>query len=556
MARADSGGAKFLAMKDRIRSTVGWIDHRTGFETALRKFLLEEIPGSAGWPHIFGSIALFLFVTQAVTGILLAFNYAPTPGEAYESLVYIIQRVAAGRMIHGLHHWGASLMIIVVFIHMAQVFVYGAYKKPREATWIAGAALLLLVLAFGLTGYLLPWDNRAYWGTMVTTRIVATAPFVGDFLVRLLGAGNGIGVVTFSRFYAFHTMVLPATAVTLITLHVYLVRRHGITPNRLESGAAQKFYPRQVFRDIVGIFVTFAILFAAAALLEVPLERLADPTDTTYVPRPEWYFLFLFQLLKLFQGSLEPLGTVVLPTLAVIALFAVPFIDRNQFHKVSRRILSSAVVVLVFAGWGALTAAAVVSSPPGSSLLLASAPATEWAQLSPEQIAGVGYFHSARCETCHNLLVGNPKPGPTLTSSEVHHPRAWLIQHFKDPSQGLPDSQATATHFSLPQLNALALFIESLTPETASKLETIPPNFVAGAQTYVVSGCGSCHKVNGSGGGIGPPLNGLADRRKREWVEAHFVSPQKFTPGSIMPPYRFSSAEENALIAYLFALPE
>jgi ubiquinol-cytochrome c reductase cytochrome b subunit len=539
-----------------IRRALVWLDERTGVETALRSFFLEDIPGSAGWAQVFGSIALFLFLTQALTGLLLAFNYAPTPGEAYASLVYIVRKVAAGKMIHGLHHWGASLMIIVVFIHMAQVFIYGAYKRPREATWMAGAGLLLLTLAFGLTGYLLPWDNRAYWGTMVTTRIIGTAPFLGPLLLRLLGAENGIGVVTFSRFYTLHTMVLPAVAVALIALHIYLVLRHGITPAGLETEPTQKFYPRQAFRDTLAIFVSFAVLFAAAALMEVPLERLADPTDTSYVPRPEWYFLFLFQLLKVFQGSLEPVGTVVLPTLAVLALFAVPFIDRAQLEKTSRRIVTIGAVVLVFITWGALTTAAVVSSPPGSSALLAAAPTTEWAQLPAEQIAGLGYFQSANCDTCHNLLGGEPKPGPNLTTAEVHHARPWLIQHFKDPSQVVPDTKVAATHFSLPQLNALSVFIQNLTPDTASKLEDIPPDVMHGAETYVVSGCGGCHKVNGTGGGIGPPLNGVANRRSKQWVEAHFLTPQKFSPGSIMPPYHFSRTEERAIIGYLFALPD
>src|SRR4051794_2205482 len=208
-------------MGGRVRKAANWIEDRTGLETALRTFLLEEIPGSIGWAQVFGSIALFLFLTQAVTGVLLAFNYAPTTGEAYDSVLYIVQKVTAGRMIHGLHHWGASLMIIVVFIHMAQVFIYGAYKKPREATWIAGAALLLLTLAFGLTGYLLPWDNRAYWGTMVTTKIMGTAPFLGNSLLRLIGAENGIGALTFSRFYALHTIVLPGLTALLIAVHVY-----------------------------------------------------------------------------------------------------------------------------------------------------------------------------------------------------------------------------------------------------------------------------------------------------------------------------------------------
>src|SRR2546425_6492169 len=192
-------------MRQLAQSVTGWLEHRTGIEAAIRNFLYEEIPASSGWHQVFGSVAVFLFLTQAFTGILLAFNYAPTPGDAYNSLRYILTELTAGRLIRGLHHWGASMMIVVVVIHMVQVFLWGAYKKPREATWIAGVILLLLTLAYGLSGYLLPWDNRAYWGTVVTTQISALAPGAGPYLLRLLGSdGQSIGVVTFARFYAAH----------------------------------------------------------------------------------------------------------------------------------------------------------------------------------------------------------------------------------------------------------------------------------------------------------------------------------------------------------------
>src|ERR1700690_1351216 len=183
-------------MSDFKRRVLDWFDHRTGLETAIHDFFYEEIPGSSGWHQVFGSVAVFLFMVQAFTGILLAFNYAPTPGEAYNSVRYIVTEVTGGRLIHGLHHWGASMMIIIVVIHMTQVFLYGGYKKPREATWMVGVVLLLVVLAFGLTGYLLPWDNRAYWGTVVTTQISALAPGAGPLLVRLLGSdGTSIGAI-------------------------------------------------------------------------------------------------------------------------------------------------------------------------------------------------------------------------------------------------------------------------------------------------------------------------------------------------------------------------
>ena len=154
-----------------MRQALNWLEERTGLGEMIGHFLNEDIPASSGWKHVLGSVALFSFLIQTVTGVLLAFNYAPTPGESWNSLRYILAELTGGSIIRGMHHWGASMMIIVVALHMMQVFVWGSYKRPREATWIAGAVLLLLTLAYGLTGYLLPWDNRAYWGTVVTVQI-------------------------------------------------------------------------------------------------------------------------------------------------------------------------------------------------------------------------------------------------------------------------------------------------------------------------------------------------------------------------------------------------
>src|SRR6202051_2075096 len=289
-----------------LRGGIDWLEERTGIESALHHFLYEDVPASAGWHQVLGSVAMFAFFTQVFTGILLAFNYAPTPGEAYNSLRYILTELTCGRLMRGLHHWGASMIIVVVVLHMAQVFLYGAYKKPREATWIVGVVLLLVTLAYGLTGYLLPWDNRAYWGTVVTTQIPGQAPVIGPYLTRFLGGGGPVGVVTFARFYGLHVLLLPPATLVLIVLHVYLVRKHGVAPAPGDEDLPpKKFYPEQVFKDTVAIFIAFVILFGLAVLAHIPLERLADPTDSTYVPRPEWDFLFLFPSLKLFQGPLE-----------------------------------------------------------------------------------------------------------------------------------------------------------------------------------------------------------------------------------------------------------
>ena len=379
-----------------MRRVIDWLENRTGIETAVRSFLYEEIPASAGWHQAFGSVAVFAFLMQVFTGILLAFNYAPTPGDAYNSLRYIVTELTGGSIIRGLHHWGASMMIVTVVLHMAQVFVWGAYKKPRETTWMLGVVLMLLTLAYGLTGYLLPWDNRAYWGTVVTTKIAAQAPVAGPYLARLLGGQGSIGVVTFARFYALHVLLLPPLTMFLIGLHVYLVRRHGVTPAPAETDMPKKFFPEQVFKDTVVIFLYFVVLAVLAVAARVPLGQLADPTDTAFVPRPEWYFLFLFQTVKLFDGPLEIVGTVVLPTLAILVLFLIPFVDRGKAIRLARRTTAMGAVVLAGLGWGALTLAALRPTPPSAeaqrpvALSAQMLPVQTWQQLSPAELAGIG----------------------------------------------------------------------------------------------------------------------------------------------------------------------
>ena len=545
-------------MRRHWNSMSEWLDHRTGVQTAVRQFLYEDIPASSGWRQVFGSVAVFLFLVQAFTGSLLAFNYAPTPGDAYNSLRYILTELTGGRLIRGLHHWGASMMIVVVVLHMVQVFLYGAYKKPREATWMVGVVLMLLTLAYGLTGYLLPWDNRAYWGTVVTTQIAGQAPIIGPYLTRLLGGGGAVGVVTFARFYGMHVLLLPPATVLLIAIHVYLVRKHGVAPSPGDELLPKKqFFPVQVFKDTVAIFVAFAILFTLALMVRVPLEQLADPTDTSYIPRPEWYFLFLFQTLKLFPGPLEIVGSVVLPSLAILALILVPFLDRGRMVKVTRRTFAIGVVVLAAIGWGGLTATAIATTPKPQPLaeIDYSAP-TDWMQLSPAEMAGVAYFRQEHCISCHAVGDDGAKVGPDLTQASIHKDATWMIQHFKRPSAMRPGSSMPPIQLSDAQLNSLALFLLKLNPNNATALGNAPDFATAGALVYQANHCSACHLVNGVGMSVGPPLNGLAQRRSRSWVEEHFAKPEELSPDTIMPPYKLAPKDLDDLTTYLLALPE
>jgi ubiquinol-cytochrome c reductase cytochrome b subunit len=381
---------------------------------------------------------------------------------------------------------------------------------------------------------------------------------LGPYISRLLGGGGAVGVVTFARFYGLHVLLLPPATILLIAVHVYLVRKHGVAPvPGDELVPRKKFYPAQVFRDTVAIFVAFAVLFVMAVAARVPLEQLADPTDTTYIPRPEWYFLFLFQSLKLFSGPLEVVGSVVLPGLAILALILVPFIDRGQMVKVTRRTVAIGVLVLAAVGWSGLTAAAVRSTPPpASGVQIDFSGPTDWMQLSPEEMAGVAYFRQENCITCHAIGERGGKVGPDLTSSTIHKDAAWMIQHFKRPSSMRPGSSMPPIQLSDAQLNSLAAFLLKLNPDNATALDNAPDFATRGALVYQANRCGTCHKLNGVGMTIGPPLNGLARRRNRAWVEEHFVNPQKLSPGTFMPPYRLSVSDRDNLTTYLFSLPE
>lgn len=528
-----------------------WLEDRAGVQSAIRHFLYEDVPASSGWHQVLGSVALFAFLTQFFTGVLLAFNYAPTPGEAYDSLRYIVTELTAGRIIRGLHHWGASLMIIVVVLHMTQAFLWGAYKKPREATWIVGVVLLLVTLAYGLTGYLLPWDNRAYWGTVVTTQIASQAPGAGPYLLRLLGSdGGSIGVITFARFYAAHVLLLPPLTMLLIVIHIYLVRRHGVAPAANDTAPKVKFYPKQVFRDTVATFVWFAVLVAFAVMVKVPLGRMADPTDTSFIPRPEWYFLFLFQLLKLFEGPLEIVGSVILPTLAILVLFLIPFIDRAKMVRVRQRFVAIALVVLAAIGWSGLTARAVATTPPSTESADAGLAEIEpWREIPAEHLAAIGYYRKAECGNCH--VPGKSGPGPDLTHAASQRPADWLSQHIKQPS---PDSPATTLAGS--QVRALATFVVKRDNKGLEAWASAPQQAVDGAMLYTANQCALCHVLNGTGQKNGPPLNGLATRRARDWVERHFAEPMQLSPGSTMPAYKFNSRDLDRITSYLLAIPK
>src|ERR1700712_3649663 len=291
-----------------------WLDERTGYKALVHHALDEEIEGGARFIYVFGSALLVIFSCQVITGLLLMLTYTPAANGAWASVFYVQHKVTGGWFVRGLHAYGAQAMIIVLGMHLLQVTIYGAYRKPREVTWWFGLALLGVVTGLALTGYLLPWDQKGYWATKVATNIMGTVPLLGAALQTLVVGGADYGQSTLTRFYVLHVGVLPATLVLMVVGHVALFRKHGATPpHNADLRVRGQFYPVQLGMDVLfSVIVLLAIAIVTASTGGMHLDAPADPA-IDYPPRPEWYFLSIFQLLKYLPGSVALLGTIVLP---------------------------------------------------------------------------------------------------------------------------------------------------------------------------------------------------------------------------------------------------
>jgi menaquinol-cytochrome c reductase cytochrome b subunit len=226
---AETNGRQNGAVKEAGISAIDWVDERTSLTGVGRWAMFRKIPKGTNWFYTLGSATLFAFLNQAITGVFLAMYYDPSPTRAYESTRFITNEAFLGEFVRGMHKWGSTAMVVLIFLHMARTFFWGAYKYPRELNWVIGVALLILTFVMSLTGYLLPFDQRSYWATIVANNITASGPFVGPYLADFLRAGPDFGATTLSRFYAIHMMLVPAIIIGLIGAHLYLVAKHGTT---------------------------------------------------------------------------------------------------------------------------------------------------------------------------------------------------------------------------------------------------------------------------------------------------------------------------------------
>jgi ubiquinol-cytochrome c reductase cytochrome b subunit len=308
-----------------MKSLFEWVHHRTGLRDIAREVLFENIPGGSRWRYVWGSTLTFALVVQFITGIVLWMAYNPSSQTAWESVFYIQNEMWGGWFLRGLHHYTAQAMTVLLVLHLMQVVIDGAYKAPREVNFWFGVVLLLLVLGLSLTGYLLPWDQKGFWATKVATNIAGITPVIGPSLQKLIIGGADYGHHTLSRFFALHAGVLPGAIIVLLIAHIYLFRRHGITAKKPLRKPDAAFWPDQILKDAVAcLAVLAAVLFFIVRNHGAELGAPADGSEPYSAARPEWYFLFLFQFLKLFPGGTEIWGALVIPGLIILVIFLMP----------------------------------------------------------------------------------------------------------------------------------------------------------------------------------------------------------------------------------------
>ncbi len=354
-----------------MKTLWSWLDDRTGMARILHDALYERIPGGARWRYVWGSTLVFAFMTQVVTGIILWMAYSPSSQTAWESVYYIQHEMRGGWLLRGVHHFMAHAMVVLLALHLLQVVIDGAYRAPREINFWLGLILMKIVLGLGLTGYLLPWDQKGYWATNVATNLMTLVPVVGEDLQRVVVGGPSYGHHTLTRFFALHAGVLPGLLVFFLVLHVALFRRHGIkTAN--DEGPDVYFWPDQILRDAVACLAVLAIVLLLAirwdiggvlsgsvnpAELGAELYAPAEPSESYAAARPEWYFLFLFEMLKPEYFKSEFVGAIAVPGAVAGFLFLMPLIGHwNLGHRFNVLFICTLLAAATFLTWRAVRA--------------------------------------------------------------------------------------------------------------------------------------------------------------------------------------------------------
>jgi ubiquinol-cytochrome c reductase cytochrome b subunit len=551
-----------------MKPALDWLDQRTGYKRLLHESLFENVPGGARWRYVWGSTLVFCFAIQVITGLFLWLAYSPSSQTAWESVYFIQHEMWGGWFLRGLHHYTAQAMTVLLVVHLMQVVIDGAYKAPREFNFWSGIFLLLLVLALSLTGYLLPWDQKGFWATAVATNIAGITPIVGPAVQKLVVGGTEYGHHTITRFFALHAGIIPGAIIAFIVAHIYLFRRHGITPKEPRRRPDAAFWPDQVLRDAVACLAVLAVvIFLILRTRGAELGAPADASEQFSAARPEWYFMFLFQLLKYFPGGTEVWGAIVLPGLLMLVLAAMPFIGN---WKLGHRFNVGFLWVMLL-GAGLLTYVGMREDRNNPDYAIAVAAAQRDAERvielarSPAGIPPTGAVTLLRndaftqgpkifaknCASCHRYdghdgLGGQPKDKISASDLKGFASREWLTglldparvdspHYFGGTAQKdgkmVKFVKEDVAGFDGPQKQLLQRAIVALSAEAQLKsqleLDRRDEGIIQAGTRALISTtltCIDCHKFHedGDDSGIAPDLSGYGSR---EWLVAFISNP-------------------------------
>lgn len=432
-----------------------WVDDRLGLSDLLGPSLKHLVPRDATWWYVFGSATLVAFIIQVVTGVALAFSYVPSSSQAYETLRFITDEAPFGHFMRGLHYYGASAMVLMIGAHMAQTFLFGAYKYPREMSWGTGVLLLAFTLVMGFTGQLLRWDQTAAWSVVVAAEQAGRVPLIGNWLATFVLGGTTIGGATLSRFFAIHVFVIPATMFAFIGLHLWLVLRHGISepaaPGKPVNPKTYKqeyhdelertgvpFWPDGAWRDFVfGTGVVVAIALLAWMIGPPGIENPPDPSILHADPRPDWYLLWYFAVLSLIPAKIEGIVMIGAPVLIGIILLMAPILGNKGERHWSRRPWSIGVVLLAVLMIGSLWIEGA-NAPWSPNFNAQPLPETVVGTAQGPVAEGAKLFYQHACLNCHLIEGYGGRRGPDLSHVADRLTKADMIIRIVNGGNNMP----------------------------------------------------------------------------------------------------------------------
>lgn len=461
-------------MLNLLKRFIDAFEDRTGLIAFFDGLAKHPVPPDTGWWYVFGSATVVAFMIQVVTGMALATSYISSTGQAYDALNFITHQALFGNLLRGMHYFGASAMVLLVGIHMGQVFLMGAYKYPREFNWLTGAVLLFLTIGMGFTGQLLRWDQNAVWSVVVAAEQAARVPVIGSSIAYFLLAGKTLGGATLSRFFAFHVFFIPAIIFGFVGIHLYLVFHDGISeppePGELvdpETYHARydallerhgvPFWPDAAWRDAVFCaLVVFAIVALAWIIGPPALDQPPDPSLLAKDPSPDWYLLWYYGALALIPRAITPAFIIIMPAFGFLVLVLMPLKNSGERHPARRPLAVASVVVIVMM---ILTLWIEAKRAPWSPDFSAKPiPANVIASTQPYIVRGASLFREKGCEFCHDIAGNGGYRGPDLTYVGDRLTHDDLVIRILNGGNNMP---AFATSLKPADLDALLAFLQS-----------------------------------------------------------------------------------------------